>query len=120
MSHCCPLTIAFLAGIGCTHAARMHREGAASDPAAWSPDDWKPHMAEERQFLWPILVVEGFAADVEQFEREHEVFLYELATFQRIVSTALLASHSAREDRLVGTIVERSRARARRDRGGES
>ncbi len=91
---CCPVVRAFLQALGV----------AAVRPV--TPDQWRQHFAEERAHLWPLLPL----SLVQRFEREHDLFTYELATFGLIVSVDLLQIHSQLEDRSVLEIL-----RARRE-----
>lgn len=98
----CTGTIAFLRQLGCAHAARMHEARAAESgrAATWSADDWRAHIAEENQRLFPLLAY-CFPREVAALRAQHRTFVAELATFGRIVSTTLLEAHSALEDALV-------------------
>lgn len=96
----CIGTIAFLRQLGCAHAARMHEARAAAHSANWTADDWRAHIAEEDQRLFPLLAC-CFPREVATLRAHHRTFVAELATFGRIVSTTLLEAHSALEDALV-------------------
>lgn len=89
----CVLTTAFLAFIGCPHAASMHKANAALAPE-WTGRDWRLHIDEEEEHLFPMMP--------EKLRLEllghHLVFLFELHMFGRIISIALMRKHSKMED----------------------
>lgn len=99
---CCPETLALLADLGCTHAARMHARGAAADPNAWSADDWRAHMREEDQILFPLFERLGptAAVVVAQLRADHVMFERELQAYGVIASRIRMLEHSRTEDAL--------------------
>jgi hypothetical protein len=97
---CCPQTIAFLASIGCAHAARMHERDAGDDPADWPAVDWLQHMREERDHLWPRLR-KTWPDEVAHLETDHLIFVAELRAHGRILSLGRMRAHSQLEDRLI-------------------
>lgn len=94
MSCRCPKTIAFLQSIGAVYAAQMHQ----TPDAAWSSLDWLRHMAEEEQFLLPIL-----PADIaRKIYEDHVLFRDEIARYGVIRSSTV--AHSELEDAWIGVL----------------
>jgi iron-sulfur cluster repair protein YtfE (RIC family) len=103
---CCPDVIAFLASIGCVHAARMHRPGALK--SVWRADDWLAHFAEEERYLFPLLPEKLRS----QLILEHMLLKRELETTGRILSMDVLRAHSDAEDIAVRALITAGSAHA--------
>lgn len=113
---CCPEVTAFLAGIGCVHAAKMHAANSSRTPYLETKEDQRTHFREEELHLFPL--TELIARDVTAvLRRDHGVFLEEIRVSGRIVSLARYRLHSRLEDSLVRRLVSSTRARRLGARG---
>jgi hypothetical protein len=116
MSCNCTAVMEYLASIGAAHAAKMHGANAASAGDKWTAQDWRAHIKEEREILWPrVLAVPFFVLTnhlgqyervpsnvlITQLEMDHVDFERELSDNGSIVNTRLLEAHSALEDAIV-------------------
>jgi len=103
----CPKATAFLAEIGCEHAAKMHAHpNLAAD--TWSGYDWLLHMWEEDTRLFPLC--DANDPRVALLRAHHGIFRMEIALYGRIVSLGLLAIHSRIEDEIVDELLQRRAA----------
>ena len=93
----------FMRELGASHAADMHLNPSLD----WSSSDWITHFAEEKEYLYPV--IRKYYQDAEnvikRLEREHFIFLNEIAIWGTIQSKELLIRHSLYEDDLVNKIV---------------
>lgn len=89
----------FMRDIGATHAADMHKNPSLE----WTSDDWIIHFNEEREYLYPFIVKFFIEAStiIKRLEREHFIFLNEIAIWGEIKSKDLLIKHSLYEDDIV-------------------
>jgi uncharacterized protein (UPF0128 family) len=105
MSCNCKKVMVFLRQIGATHAAEMHEN--LGKP--WTSRDWLLHMAEEENLLWPILINTGHGFVVEELDRDHAVFRWEIRVHGEIVSKRLLEQHARVEDETIECILRHRR-----------
>lgn len=98
----CPKTTAFLAGIGCQHAAKMH---AHPDLAAntWSTTDLLMHFWEEDTRLFPLCAGDPRIA---LLQAHHGIFRMEIALYGRIMSLGLFDIHSQIEEEIIDELLQ--------------
>lgn len=94
----CKQVARFLAALGMPQAARMHADLASQDPTAWSPAEWRHHIAEEETVLSPLFRRYGLDSVADRMETEHRLIQAELDQYGHIVSLSLITSHSDMED----------------------
>lgn len=102
----CPKTTAFMAEIGCRHAAMMHAHPELSSDT-WSGEDWLLHMWEEDTRLFPLC--EGDPR-IALLRAHHGIFRMEIALYGRILSTGLLAIHSRIEEEIIDELLRHQAA----------
>jgi len=103
MSCPCEKTVALLKKLGAVQAAKMHEADALD--REWTADEWRAHMKEEEELLFPLLE-SGRPDLIELLRREHMVFRQELAIMGKLSCPELVTRHSQLEDMLVGKYLE--------------